>query len=269
MVIWALWELAEFSVAGKKGEGRERPKRHDPDEQVSKAKAAPGNSGVDSEACRLLATTPEPRDFVKSILSQVADSDHLNHYLEEIASIPPLTADEEKELIASLNEPGRKGEKARQRLNEGYLRLVVWISKEFAGGSVQFMDLIDEGAIGLLEAVNAYEPGTVPFPDYITSAVKNHISQTLAEETRASRVPDYLLERVTSIKKIARDLALELQREPSQEEVAGAMGLSLDELERLIKLVGQAEAEQPSESSEEEESYDPTGVFEDYSEEDF
>lgn len=256
-------------MAGKKGEGRERPKRHDPDDQRGKSKAAPGDSGTDSEAGRLLATIPEPRDFVKSVLSQVSDTENLNHYLEEIASIPPLTADEEKELIASLNEPGRKGDKARKRLNEGYLRLVVWISKEYAGGSVQFMDLIDEGAIALLQAVNTYTPGEVPFPNYITSAVKNHISQSLAEETRASRVPDYLLERITSIKKIARDLAQELQREPSQEEVAVAMGLSLDELERLIKLVGQKEAEQPSESSEDEQTYDPTDIFENFSEEDF
>lgn len=256
-------------MAGKRGEGRERPKRHDPDEHRGNSKSAPGGSGADSESGRLLATVPEPRDFVASVLSQVADSEHLNHYLEEIASVPPLTEDEEKELIASINDPGRKGDKARKRLNEGYLRLVVWISKEFAGGSVQFMDLIDEGAIGLLEAVNAYKPGEVPFPNFITSAVKNHISQSLAEETRASRVPDYLLERITSIKKIARDLAQELQREPSQEEVATAMGLSLDELERLIKLVGQKEAEKPSEPSDDEETYDPTDIFENFSEEDF
>ncbi len=259
-------------MSGKKGEGRERPKRHDPDEQRSTSKAVPSDSGSDGEAGRLLATIPAPQDFVKSVLSQVADSEHLNHYLEEIAHIPPLTADEEKELIASLGEPGRTGDKARKRLNEGYLRLVVWISKEFAGGSVQFMDLIDEGAIGLLEAVNAYKPGDVPFPNYVTAAVKNHISQSLAEETRASRVPDYLLERITSIKKIARDLAQELQREPSQEEVAAGMGLTLDELERLIKLVGQKEAEQPASSSEDEDSHDPTDIsdiFADYSEEDF
>jgi RNA polymerase primary sigma factor len=256
-------------VAGKKGEGRERSKRHDPDEQRSNPMAAPANTELDGDTIRLLTTVPDPKEFVASVLSQVPESEQLRHYIEEIAEIPPLADEEEKELIKDLREPGGAGETARKRLNEGYLQLVVWISKEFSGGSVALPDLIDEGVMGLLEAVNSFEPGgEMPFSHYATLSVKKHISQALAEETRASRVPDYLLERITSIKKIARDLAEELQREPSQEEVADAMGLSLDELERLIKLIGHAESKEPSDQGEDAVTYDPTDIFEDYSEDD-
>ncbi|MBX9694252.1 MAG: sigma-70 family RNA polymerase sigma factor [Cyanobacteria bacterium] len=217
-------------------------------------------SSFDASMQRLLDSVPDPSEFLKCIAKHVTVSDVLKSYLSDIARLRALSTDEEQALLGSLQAGGQKEKTAKKKLNESYLRLVAWVAKEYTeGGSIQLLDLINEGAMGLMHAVNTYDEDTsMPFSQYATLCIKHSIAEALSEETRLSRVPAYLLDKVTSIKGVTRSLSTELGREPSRLEIADAMGLSAEELERLVQMVKQAPQpeEEPSASEEGQEDED-------------
>jgi RNA polymerase sigma factor (sigma-70 family) len=205
----------------------------------------------DHDTLCLLESLPEPDEFVERVLEHISeeipDTELLSVYLAEIARIPWLSADEENSLLHDLAADETKARRARKKLNESYMRLVVWVAKEYTRGSVQLMDLINEGAIGLLEAVNSYDrQKTAHFGAHVTDSIRKAISGALSEETRMNRVPAYLVDKVSSLKGVTRNLADTIGREPSRKEIAEAVGFEEEELERLIKLVGNPPDEKES-----------------------
>lgn len=225
------------------------------------------DSSVDFDTSVILESLPVPSEFVARVLERVPETHLLRGYLSEIARVPSLSDSEEQELLLVAREKGPKGERARKKLNESYMRLVVWVAKEYHRSSVQLTDLINEGALGLMESVKKFQPESDSrFVEFATQNIRKSISQALSEETRLSRVPAYLLDKITSIKGVTRTLADELGREPTRAEIADALGLEADELERLIKLVGhapppeeengQAEGEYPEDSDDSDFGYD-------------
>ncbi len=226
----------------------------------------------DADLEQLLNSVPGPEDFVQRVAARVTVNEVLNSYLNDISRVRALTADEEAAFLEMLQAEGQKAKLAKKKLNEAYLRHVVWIAKEYTeSGSIQILDLINEGALGLIQAVDTYSAeASVPFSHHAAVCIKRSIAHALSEETRLSRVPAYLLDKVTSVKGVTHSLATELGREPSRIEIADAMGLTAEELERLIQIVkqGPEKEEEAPEAVEDEQSHDSyeSEYYEEYEE---
>ena len=152
-------------------------------------------------------------------------------YLKEIGKIPLLTISEEKEL-AKLVANGDK--KAKDKLIESNLRLVVSIAKHYLNKGLSFLDLIEEGNIGLMKAVDkfVYNKG-YKFSTYATWWIRQAITRALADQARTIRIPAHMVEKINKMASIERQLTLKLNREPSIEELAKSMQISIDELKKI------------------------------------
>lgn len=214
---------------------------------------------IDDELRRIVESLPPPEKFVKQVIDIVPTGRQFRTYLEEISRFPVLSEKDELALVEEARHE-KSGRVARKQLNEANLRLVTWIAKEYTAGDAQLNDLINEGTLGLLRSVDSYDPGVGrPFREHAAVWIRRAISEEVANETRLNRVPDYLLEKITSIKPISQRLMQEMGREPTREEVASELGLSADELDRLVKLVGhgsQPEEESEEQDEETDETYD-------------
>jgi RNA polymerase primary sigma factor len=155
-------------------------------------------------------------------------SDTLQAYLQEIGRYPLLTRAEEVRLAKRV-EAG--DDSARRRMTESNLRLVVTIAKGYQGRGVDLLDLIQEGTVGLMRAVDKYDwRREVKFSTYAAWWIKHGISQALSS-ARPIRVPDSLVERAASLHAAQRDLACRLGREPSMSELAGALELTREQID--------------------------------------
>lgn len=194
----------------------------------------------DEQLVTLVGSLPSPAEFAKSVLEAVPSAQPFSVYLNEIARFPVLSESEELALVKKAQE--NKNDRAtRRELNEANIRLVTWIAKEYASGDTPLSDLINEGTLGLNNAINTFKPESgTSFRLHAANAVRQVISEAVAYETTLNRVPDYLLEKVTSIKPVSVRLMNQMGREPTRDEVAEELGLSADELDRLVKLVGHA-----------------------------
>ena len=152
-------------------------------------------------------------------------------YLKEIGKIPLLTISEEKEL-AKLVANGDK--KAKDKLIESNLKLVVSIAKHYLNKGLSFLDLIEEGNIGLMKAVDkfVYNKG-YKFSTYATWWIRQAITRALADQARTIRIPAHMVETINKMASIERQLTLKLNREPSIEELARSMQISIDELKKI------------------------------------
>lgn len=218
-----------------------------------KDNATPDNQSepaIDEGLREIVETLPASSDFTLRLMEVIPDAQSMKQYLEEIARLPSMEASEEERLAESLRQ--KDDRKARKKLNEANLRLVVWIAKEYAGADVQLTDLINEGTLGLIAAIDTYQPGEGrAFKLHAASLIRKAISEALAYETTLSRVPGYLLEKITSIKPVSKKLEEKLKREATRAEVAEELGMSEDELDRLVKLIGQKE-EEPEDADDED-----------------
>lgn len=158
-------------------------------------------------------------------------SDSINMYLKEIRQFPLLTAEEEKELLDKI----AKGDKsARNKLVESNLRLVVSIAKKYQNNGLSLMDLIQEANIGLLIAVEKFEPERgYRFSTYASWWIKQTISRALDNKSKMIRMPAYVVEGVNKMKNAEKTLTIRLGREPTIEEVADEMALSVDKVKKL------------------------------------
>ena len=158
-------------------------------------------------------------------------SDSINMYLKEIRQFPLLTAEEEKELLDKI----AKGDKsARNKLVESNLRLVVSIAKKYQNNGLSLMDLIQEANIGLLIAVEKFEPERgYRFSTYASWWIKQTISRALDNQSKMIRMPAYVVEGVNKMKNAEKTLTIRLGREPTIEEVADEMALSVDKVKKL------------------------------------
>ena len=161
-------------------------------------------------------------------LDNVSLDDPVRMYLKQIGAIPLLKADEEHELAVRAK---NGDEYAKQRLIESNLRLVVSIAKHFTGRGMSFLDLIQEGNIGLMRGIDKFDPDKgFKLSTYATWWIRQSITRALADQSRTIRVPVHVVEQINKIKKTSRKLALELGHEPSDQELAEYLHMPVERI---------------------------------------
>ena len=170
----------------------------------------------------------------EDLTKDVNINDPVRMYLKEIGRISLLTPEEEMDLSVRVADGD---EEARNILAESNLRLVVSIAKRYVGRGLLFLDLIQEGNIGLMKAVEKFDFGKgYKFSTYATWWIRQAITRALADQARTIRVPVHMVETINKMARIQRQMTLELNREPSDEELAKKMGISVDKVKEVIKI---------------------------------
>jgi RNA polymerase primary sigma factor len=160
--------------------------------------------------------------------------DPVRMYLKEIGKVDLLTKEEEIDLAKRI-EAGE--EYARQKLTEANLRLVVSIAKRYVGRGMLFLDLIQEGNLGLLKAVKKFDwRKGYKFSTYATWWIRQAITRSIADQARTIRVPVHMVETINKLIRIQRQLLQDLGREPKPEEIAKEMGISVDKVRKILKI---------------------------------
>ena len=169
-----------------------------------------------------------------SVPEGVSLEDPVRMYLKEIGKIPLLSMEEEIELAKSM-ELG--SEDARKRLAESNLRLVVSIAKRYVGRGMQFMDLIQEGNLGLIKAVEKFDyTKGYKFSTYATWWIRQAITRAIADQARTIRIPVHMVETINRLVRTSRQLLQELGREPTTEEVAARADLPVERVSEIMKM---------------------------------
>lgn len=163
----------------------------------------------------------------------------LQTYLKEINKIPLLSPEEEKEVTKKVAEGDAK---AREKLIRSNLRLVVSIAKEFVNRGLSFLDLIEEGNIGLIRAVQGFDPSTgFKFSTYATWWIKQAIRRALTDKAKTIRIPSYMIEKISDLKSTSTTLLDKLERPPSVNEIAEEMDITakkVQSIEHAIRSTG-------------------------------
>jgi len=169
-----------------------------------------------------------------SLPEGVAINDPVRMYLKEIGKIPLLTPEEEIELAHAIE---NNDEEARRRLAEANLRLVVSIAKKYVGRGMLFLDLIQEGNLGLIKAVEKfdYRKG-FKFSTYATWWIRQAITRAIADQARTIRIPVHMVETINKLVRVSRQLVQELGREPLPEEIAREMNISEERVREILKI---------------------------------
>ena len=169
-----------------------------------------------------------------SVPEGVSIEDPVRMYLKEIGKVPLLTADEEVELAKRM-ELG--DEEAKKRLAEANLRLVVSIAKRYVGRGMLFLDLIQEGNLGLIKAVEKFDyTKGYKFSTYATWWIRQAITRAIADQARTIRIPVHMVETINKLIRVSRQLLQELGREPTPEEIAEEMNLPVDRVREILKI---------------------------------
>lgn len=190
-----------------------------PDDDVELINSSDDNAEVDLEA-----TLPKG----------ISVDDPVRMYLKEIGKVPLLSADEEIELAKRM-EAG--DEEAKKRLCEANLRLVVSIAKRYVGRGMMFLDLIQEGNLGLIKAVDKFDwRKGYKFSTYATWWIRQAITRSIADQARTIRIPVHMVETINKLIRISRQLLQEYGREPSPEEIAKEMDISEEKVREILKI---------------------------------
>ena len=160
--------------------------------------------------------------------------DPVRMYLKEIGKVPLLSPEEERALAEKM---AAGDEDAKRRMAEANLRLVVSIAKRYVGRGMLFLDLIQEGNLGLIKAVEKfdYEKG-YKFSTYATWWIRQAITRAIADQARTIRIPVHMVETINKVIRVSRQLLQELGHDPSPEEIAGEMGMSVDKVRDILKI---------------------------------
>ena len=169
-----------------------------------------------------------------SVPEGVSIEDPVRMYLKEIGKVSLLTADEEIELAKRMEQGD---EEAKKRLAEANLRLVVSIAKRYVGRGMLFLDLIQEGNLGLIKAVEKfdYRKG-YKFSTYATWWIRQAITRAIADQARTIRIPVHMVETINKLIRVSRQLLQELGREPTPEEIAEEMDMPVDRVREILKI---------------------------------
>ena len=164
----------------------------------------------------------------------VSIEDPVRMYLKEIGKVPLLSADEEIKLAQRMEEGD---EAAKKKLAEANLRLVVSIAKRYVGRGMLFLDLIQEGNLGLIKAVEKfdYRKG-YKFSTYATWWIRQAITRAIADQARTIRIPVHMVETINKLIRVSRQLLQELGREPSPEEIAEEMDIPVERVREILKI---------------------------------
>ena len=172
-----------------------------------------------------------------SVPEGVSIEDPVRMYLKEIGKVPLLTAEEEIELSKQMEEGGEAGKMAQQRLAEANLRLVVSIAKRYVGRGMLFLDLIQEGNLGLIKAVEKYDYHKgFKFSTYATWWIRQAITRAIADQARTIRIPVHMVETINKLIRVSRQLLQELGREPTPDEIAEKMNMSPERVREILKI---------------------------------
>ena len=169
-----------------------------------------------------------------SVPEGVSIEDPVRMYLKEIGKVPLLSAEEEIELAKRMEQGD---ENAKKRLAEANLRLVVSIAKRYVGRGMLFLDLIQEGNLGLIKAVEKfdYRKG-YKFSTYATWWIRQAITRAIADQARTIRIPVHMVETINKLIRVSRQLLQELGREPTPEEIAEEMDMPVDRVREILKI---------------------------------
>ena len=160
--------------------------------------------------------------------------DHVKMYLKEIGKVDLLSADEETELAMRMSQGD---EEAKKKLAEANLRLVVSIAKRYVGRGMMFLDLIQEGNLGLIRAVDKFDyTKGYKFSTYATWWIRQAITRAIADQARTIRIPVHMVETINKLVRVSRQLVQELAREPTPEELAKGLNMSVEKVREISKI---------------------------------
>ena len=169
-----------------------------------------------------------------SVPKNVSIDDPVRMYLKEIGKVPLLTAKDEIRLAKGM-EAG--DENCRKQLAEANLRLVVSIAKRYVGRGMQFLDLIQEGNLGLIKAVEKFDyTKGYKFSTYATWWIRQAITRAIADQARTIRIPVHMVETINKLIRVSRQLVQELGRDPAPEEIAEEMGITVEKVREIMKI---------------------------------
>ncbi|MGO2298643.1 RNA polymerase sigma factor RpoD [Lactococcus laudensis] len=179
----------------------------------------------------------EAEEEVEEIVTNVRIDDPVRMYLKEIGRFPLLTFDEETRLAEAIVAGGEEGEMAKQMLAEANLRLVVSIAKRYSGRGMQFLDLIQEGNMGLMKAVDKFDHTKgFKFSTYATWWIRQAITRAIADQARTIRIPVHMVETINKLIRIQRQLLQDLGRDPSPEEISAEMDIKPERVREILKI---------------------------------
>lgn len=184
-------------------------------------------------------TDDELEDIVRNsatpdqLLDEIAD-DSVRLYLHEIGKIPLLTAEEEIDLAMKIREGNQR---AKDKMAEANMRLVVSIAKRYTGRGLDFLDLIQEGNTGLLRAVEKFDPDKgFKFSTYATWWIRQAITRAIADQARTIRIPVHMVERINKLLRTQRRMTQQLNREPTMEELSKELEMEPEKIEYIMKI---------------------------------
>ncbi len=193
---------------------------------------------VDLENLDLNIENPEPEvveeDSSAAPAEQIAIDDPVRVYLKEIGRVPLLTPEEETALAMRIIEGD---DAAKKRLSEANLRLVVSIAKRYTGRGMQFLDLIQEGNLGLIKAVEKFDyTKGFKFSTYATWWIRQAITRAIADQARTIRIPVHMVETINRVKKVSSQLLHKNGHEPTAEEIAVELGMPVDRVREIMRV---------------------------------
>ncbi len=187
---------------------------------------------MDKELEDIEVTKEELEDL--SVPEGINIDDHVKMYLKEIGKVNLLTAEEEFDLAKRMSEGD---EEAKKRLAEANLRLVVSIAKRYVGRGMLFLDLIQEGNLGLIKAVDKFDyTKGYKFSTYATWWIRQAITRAIADQARTIRIPVHMVETINKLVRVSRQLVQELGREPTHEELAKELNMSVEKVREISKI---------------------------------
>ena len=191
-------------------------------------------------------------DVEATVPKTLPTDDPVRMYLKEIGKVSLLTADEERELAIRMEQGD---EEAKKKLCESNLRLVVSIAKRYLNRGLSFLDLIQEGNLGLIKAVDKFDyTKGYKFSTYATWCIRQAITRSIADQARTIRIPVHMVETINKLIRISRQLLQEYGREPTSEEIAKEMGITVEKV-REIKKISQDPVSLETPIGEEEDSH--------------
>ncbi len=196
-------------------------------------------SGVKSEDFYMMDSDDSSAEAIadNDIQKGMAVEDPVRLYLREIGRIKLLSTSEEIELARKIIQGGTPGAIAKRKLVQANLRLVVSIAKKYVGRGMLFLDLIQEGNLGLIRAAEKFDHERgFKFSTYATWWIRQAITRAIADQARTIRIPVHMVETINKLKKVTRRLAQELSRKPTEEELAVEMGVSIPKLREIVKI---------------------------------
>lgn len=192
------------------------------------------NDKLEENGIDIIEDITQEKDFYDQLIKEISVGDHVKLYLKDIGKYPLLTTEEEIELAKRMEQGD---EDAKQQLSQSNLRLVVNIAKRYVGRGMHFLDLIQEGNLGLIKAVEKFDyTRGYKFSTYATWWIRQSITRAIADQARTIRIPVHMVETIHKLSRVSRTLLQELGRDPFPAEIAERMGISEEKVIEIQKI---------------------------------